>query len=99
METGFQMALLPYKMEHLLYRQASNTFKTPLPQKVSSALHTDLTKPWNLWLRGLWSQIFGGSNPSFPTYQLYDFGQIINLAVFEFPLRRFLPQKAVARRK
>lgn len=73
-------------------------FTTPSPRQVSCAVNTDLTKPLELVLReGLWSQTLAGSNPGFPTYQLYDLGQSINLAVFEFPLIRSVPRKAVAR--
>lgn len=42
-------------------------------------------------------QTLAGSNHNFVTYQLYDFGQIVVFAMFEFPFRRFLSHKAIAR--
>lgn len=85
------------KMQGLLSRKTSNLHNT-VTTKVSCAINTDLTKPLELVLReGLWSQTLAGSNPGFPTYRLYDLGQIINLAVFAFPLRWSVSQKAVAR--
>lgn len=81
----------------LLFRRTSslhNAFTT----KVSCAINTDLTKRLELvWREGLWGQTLAGSSPGFPTCQLYDPGQIMNLAVFAFPLRRSVSQKAVAR--
>lgn len=77
-----------FRWQWVLYRSASNTFRTSLPQKVSCEVNTELTKSWSLCLRGLWKRTLCNSDPDFPIYQLYDLGWIINLAVFEFSLMR-----------
>lgn len=61
-------------MQGLLSRKTSNLHNA-VPDGVNCAINTDVTKPFELVLReGLWSQTLAGSNPSFPTDQLYDLG-------------------------